>query len=216
MSPTSLKVNVMKGLRKGALIAAAIGMVILPGANAGDQKARSTELFNGFCNRCHGLQGEGNVGLEAPLIAGMASWYVEKQLQNFRTDVRGTHPKDMPGMRMRPMARALYPESDVKAIADYVAAMPIRGAQMAIKGADTEKGKAAYALCMGCHGPDAKGVQAIGGPGLAGQSDWYLLTQLKNFKAGIRPGPLMQPMVAAMDEDTMRNLAAYLGSLPGH
>ena len=40
--------------------------------------------------------------------------------------------------------------------------------------------------CGACHGADGRGIQAMNAPRLKGMSDWYLLTQLKNFKHGIR------------------------------
>jgi cytochrome c553 len=158
-------------------------------------------------------------GLEAPLIAGMPAWYVERQLQKFREGIRGTHPRDMPGMRMRPMANTLK-ESDVAAVAAYVESLPIQASVPTLEGADKEKGKAGFAICAACHGPDAKGNQQLSAPMLAGQDDWYLVTQIKNFKADIRgydprdvQAALMKPMVASLDEVAMKDLAAYLQSL---
>jgi cbb3-type cytochrome c oxidase subunit III len=203
-------------MRISAILAAAIGLVALQGANAED---RGAEVFNGLCNRCHGPEGQGIKGLEAPLIAGMPAWYVERQLHKFREDMRGTHPKDMPGMRMRPMANTLK-ESDVAAVAAYVAGLPVQTSAPTLEGADQEKGKASYAVCSACHGPDAKGNEQMGAPLLAGQDDWYLVTQLKNFKADIRgydprdaQAVMMKPMVAPLDETVMQDLAAYLHSL---
>ena len=48
---------------------------------------------------------------------------------------------------------------------------------------------------------NGEGNQALNGPPLAGMSDWYLLTPLQKFKAGVRgtnpkdpTGALMRPM----------------------
>jgi cbb3-type cytochrome c oxidase subunit III len=204
----------MRRLRKGAILAATIGVVVSQGANAED---RGKEVFDGLCNRCHGAEGQGNnaENIKAPLIAGMPAWYVQKQLEGFRAGLRGKHPNDDPGMRMRPMARTLN-EADLPAISAYVAKLPAQTAAPTLEGADAVKGKAAFAMCQGCHGADAKGMQAMGAPALAGQSDWYLFTQLHNIKAGVRSVPMMQGFVAGLDEASMRNLAAYLHSLPSH
>jgi cbb3-type cytochrome c oxidase subunit III len=209
----------MKNVRISAILAAAIGLGVLPGAHAGD---RAAEIFNGFCNRCHGHEGQGIKGLEAPLIAGAPAWYVEAQLKKFREGARGTHPNDMPGMRMRPMANTLK-ESDVAGIAKYVANMPVQQPMHTLEGADPKKGETTFSsTCVGCHGADAKGNEQMGAPLLAGQDGWYLLTQLKNFKAGIRggnpardaSGASMRAMVGTLDEATMKDIAAYLQSLP--
>jgi cytochrome c oxidase subunit 2 len=52
-------------------------------------------------------------------------------------------------------------------------------------------------------------------------SDWYLVTQLKNFKQGIRgahPKDLYGPQMASMaamlgDDQAMNDLVAYINSL---
>jgi cbb3-type cytochrome c oxidase subunit III len=209
----------MKNVRISAILAtAAIGLGMLQGAHAED---RAAEIFNGLCNRCHGHMGQGMKNLEAPLIAGMPAWYVEGQLKKFREDVRGTHPRDMPGMRMRPMANTLE-ESDVAGISQYVANMPVQQPMDALEGADPKKGEATFTtVCASCHGADAKGNEQMKAPLLAGQDSWYLLTQLRNFKAGVRganprdeTGATMRAMVGTLNEETMRDVAAYLQSLP--
>ncbi|MDP7614852.1 MAG: c-type cytochrome, partial [SAR324 cluster bacterium] len=48
---------------------------------------------------------------------------------------------------------------------------------------DAAKGKAAYAVCLACHGADGMGNKALNSPQIAGQSTWYLERQLKNFKS---------------------------------
>lgn len=118
------------------------------------------------------------------------------------------------------MARTLR-ESDVPIISAYVAGMPAQQAAPTLEGADIGKGKASFTLCATCHGADGKGNQQMGAPMLAGQSDWYLLTQLKNFKKGIRGsdpgdafGAQMRGMVAALDEEDMKNIVTYIQSLP--
>lgn len=88
----------------------------------------------------------------------------------------------------------------------------------AAQGADIEQGRAKSALCAGCHGSDGKGASSGIGiseefPNLAGQKAAYLLKQLKAFKAGTRKDPNMEPMVAALSEADMENLAAYFSSL---
>jgi len=67
---------------------------------------------------------------------------------------------------------------------------------------------AASAVCSGCHGAD--GISTIPeNPNLAGQGAPYLYKQLTEFKSGARENVVMSGMVAALDEDTMRNLSAF-------
>jgi cytochrome c553 len=72
--------------------------------------------------------------------------------------------------------------------------------------------------CTACHGPDLKG-QTLAGfgsmPGLAGRSPSYLVRQMFDVKSGKRTGKrleLMMPVVAALNPDDMRDIAAYLAS----
>jgi len=71
---------------------------------------------------------------------------------------------------------------------------------------------AASAVCSGCHGAD--GVSTIPeNPSLAGQGAPYLYKQLMEFKSGARENAVMSGMVAALDDDTMRNLAAFYAEM---
>lgn len=71
----------------------------------------------------------------------------------------------------------------------------------------------AAASCAGCHGP--AGISSLDVyPNLAGQKEIYLLNQLRAYRAGDRPNPMMQSVLMALDDDTLRALAAYYASLP--
>ncbi len=78
---------------------------------------------------------------------------------------------------------------------------------------DSEAGKAASAVCAGCHGLD--GIATITTyPNLAGQGAPYMVKQLMEFKSGARENAIMLGMVAALDEPAMNNLAAFYAQLP--
>ena len=49
---------------------------------------------------------------------------------------------------------------------------------------NADDGASCYATCAACHGADGQGVAATNAPRLKGMSDWYMATQLKNFKTG--------------------------------
>ncbi len=42
------------------------------------------------CAACHGQQGEGNLAMNAPRLAGQEAWYVKRQLSAYRDGLRGT------------------------------------------------------------------------------------------------------------------------------
>ncbi|MEC9086505.1 MAG: c-type cytochrome, partial [Pseudomonadota bacterium] len=52
--------------------------------------AAEREHYNDrYCTTCHGTDGRGNEGTEAPRLAGMEDWYLRRQLENFRAGIRG-------------------------------------------------------------------------------------------------------------------------------
>ena len=84
------------------------------------------------------------------------------------------------------MARALDTDEKVDLMAAYVASLPPTNPAATLEGGNPETGKIYFATCIQCHGEDGRGNIDEFGPPLVGASDWYLLTQLQNFKAGIR------------------------------
>jgi cytochrome c553 len=196
-----------------------LGLSSFMGSVAAHAADRGEQVFK-LCTYCHGQQGEGKPALGAPAIAGLPDWYVKRQLLNFRSGVRGTHPRDAAGMRMYPLSRTLNGEADVDAVTKHVAQLPHPDLQDSLRG-HVIKGKDTYKLCATCHGAEGTGNQALNAPPLVGASDWYLLTQLKNFKGKVRAGnptkdPIgaqMSPMAAGLSEDDMYNVIAYINTL---
>ncbi len=81
---------------------------------------------------------------------------------------------------------------------------------------DAEAGKGKSAICAACHLADGNSpVPAPGAPEtliypkIAGQHESYLYKQLLAFKSGQRQNATMAGMVAALNEQDMRDLAAY-------
>jgi cytochrome c oxidase subunit 2 len=200
-----------------SLVAALIAVACSPQPPQGAERA---PLLFQTCASCHGQDGGGRKEYEAPAIAGLESWYVRAQLEKFQKGIRGAHPDDVAGLRMRPMSRTLRGADDVALIADYVASLPPRASAPALTG-DAEHGKSLFVTCSQCHGGDARGNRDKHAPPLYRASDWYLVAQLKKFKAGIRgthpadvTGSQMRPMALGLaDERAMRDVVAYIDSL---
>lgn len=177
-------------------------------------------LFANNCMPCHGATGTGTESIGAPSIAGLPQWYVEAQVGKFRDGRRGAHFDDIAGLRMRPMSRTLIDDREVAAVSSYVASLPATQPAITLDG-DPEIGKAYFATCQACHGADGKGNQTLASPPLDHANDWYLLTQLKNFKAGVRgaeprdvTGAQMRPMAMTLaDEQAMKDVIAYIQTL---
>jgi cytochrome c553 len=182
--------------------------------------ARGREVYQ-TCVPCHGANGGGNHELGAPAIAGLPQWYLETQLTNFQKSMRGAHPDDLEGARMRPMAKTLHRKGDVVSVAEYVSKLTPVAQTATLAGGDPTSGEARFALCATCHGADAKGNKDMGAPALAGQADWYMYTQLQKFKTGMRgahPDDMMGAQMAAMSqtlEDTtaMKDVVSYVRKL---
>jgi len=210
----------------GGLIVLALCAAALSGGCGADNRAgvaRGKELFE-TCVPCHGKNGGGSLALRVPAIAGLPDWYLEASLEKYMKDIRGAHPDDLDGHRMRPMARTLYRPGDVQSVAGYVSSMPKPGVEDEPgAGGDPVAGRAHYeGVCVACHGPAGEGNKDMGSPPLTGQADWYLVAQILKFKHGMRgahpediTGAQMAAMAAVLpDTAAVRDVAAYIRTLP--
>jgi cytochrome c553 len=67
--------------------------------------------------------------------------------------------------------------------------------------------------CAACHGETGIS-QTENTPSLAGQPDLYLQWQLVFFRSGSRKSEVMQPTAEQLSNEDVRDLGAYLASLP--
>lgn len=172
------------------------------------------------CASCHGAQGEGNRALNAPKLAGLQAWYTERQLNYYKTGVRGGEG-DTNGQMMAPMANMLADAAAVRNMAAYLESLPNTPAEPTVTG-DVENGASIYNRnCAACHRDNGEGTWYTDAPKLAGMSDWYFITQLQNFRAGIRGlhpndyyGEQMVSMATAMSGlEEYEDVAAYVNTL---
>jgi cytochrome c oxidase subunit 2 len=184
---------------------------------AGD--AAAGKPLYAVCSACHGLQAEGNAALHAPKLTGQGDWYLKRQLKYYKHGARGTHEKDVFGKMMAPMAATLPDDAAIDNVTAYIKTLPNTPAPATVKG-NAHNGQARYVTCGACHGADGRGIQAMNAPGLKGMSDWYLVTQLKNFKQGIRGahpqdmyGGQMALMAAILiDDQAIDDMVAYINT----
>ena len=114
----------------------------------------------------------------------------------------------------------LADDQEITDVSAYVASLSPTAALDTVSG-DVAQGKAAYAICVTCHGANGEGNQALNSPKLAGQHDWYTVRQLQNYKSGVRGGDpknvfdtQMRPMAMVLTTDAaIDNIAAYINSL---
>ena len=174
------------------------------------------------CVACHGANGAGRKITNAPRISGQQSWYLARQINNFKNGIRGSHLNDITGMQMRPMAMSLISDQDVEDVVAYIETLNGRVVHTGLAG-NIQAGKTSYAVCVTCHGANGEGNKALNAPKIAGMPDWYVERQLNNFKNGIRGvhakdiyGQQMRPMAMTLaNDEAVRNVAAYIASLKG-
>ncbi|HEX4596825.1 MAG TPA: c-type cytochrome [Burkholderiaceae bacterium] len=185
---------------------------------AGDAAAGAS--LYAVCSACHGQQAEGNPALHAPKLSGQADWYLVRQLKDFKAGARGADEHDVNGHTMAPMAATLADDDAIANVVAYIKTLPDQPAQSTVT-ANLDHGRSLYANCSMCHGDEGHGIHATNAPRLAGMSDWYLATQLDNFRHGYRGrnlkdpyGPQMSSMAAMLTgEHDEVDLAGYVNSL---
>ena len=195
------------------------------------------------CAFCHGPEGQGSERLDAPALAGMEAWYVERQLHNFRDRVRGMHPEDLTGLQMSIVSGMARNDATIRALAAYIAAMEPGAGLETLNGepvttgrpyvwhsdyadfsspepGDAERGARAYITCGVCHGPNGEGNEALASPRLTDLQDWYQARQLQYFRDGIRGrgagdifGAQMSAMSQTLTDQTIADLIAYIDTL---
>jgi cytochrome c oxidase subunit 2 len=213
----------MKSVRRTLLATVAVGLFVAGASSevaAADDLERGRQVF-ALCAQCHGEAGAGNQLFLAPSIAGLNQWYVEAQLGHFRSGARGLHPDDIAGMRMAPMSRTLRSDEDLRAVAAYVASLPVTRPEPTLTGGNPDNGKNHFALCATCHGADGAGNQQMFAPPLRNSSDWYLLTQIEKFRSGVRGSNPGNPNGAVMwgmamtlpDDQAIKDVIAYITTL---
>ena len=172
------------------------------------------------CIACHGQNGEGNPALNAPRLAGQASWYLGRQLHHFREGLRGSHEGDVFGAQMRAFASMLPDDGAIRNIAAYIESLPGAEHASTVTG-NVDRGRRLYATCANCHGAAGEGIWSLNAPRLADMSDWYMVRQLQNFQHGVRGthkadyyGWQMAAMADSLkDERSINDVVAYINTL---
>jgi cytochrome c553 len=81
-----------------------------------------------------------------------------------------------------------------------------------VQAGDAALGKEKAKMCQTCHGID--GVAKIpSAPNIAGESELYLVTQLKAFRSGKRTHEIMSLVAQQLSDEDIENLAAWYSSI---
>jgi cytochrome c553 len=77
---------------------------------------------------------------------------------------------------------------------------------------DAAAGAKKAMTCIACHGKNGISI-APNYPNLACQKEKYLVKAIKAYKSGARNDPMMKPMVAALSDSDVENVAAFFSTL---
>jgi cytochrome c553 len=186
------------------------------------QVGAATEPLYQPCIACHGDAAQGNASLGAPALAGQDSAYLARQLQHFKSGVRGSDARDTYGAQMKAMAVPLSDDA-IAQLAQYLAALP-KPVLAAPATGDLKNGNNFYhAKCGACHGGKAEGNPGLNSPGLASLDAAYLKRQYHNFQLGVRGthaddkfGRQMKMMSTSLPTDNdLDDVIAYIHSMAG-
>jgi len=183
-----------------------------PAAPAKADPAKGAALYGAVCTSCHGA--EGNSGAPTfPKLAQQHPEYIVKQLTEYKSGKRAN-------AIMSGFASALS-EDDMRNIAAFVgskSAKPgfAKDKALATLGEKIYRGGIAdrqIPACAGCHSPTGAGIPAQY-PRLAGQHADYTVSQLTQFRGGIRLNSLQMGQVAAkLNDKEINALADYIAGL---
>lgn len=173
-------------------------------AVAADPKANAIgeRLFLTYCAQCHGSDAHGNKGF--PNLSDSDWLYGGAPATIKQTILHGRH-----GV-MPPMGAAVGSEDDIINVAHYVKSLsggvadPVR----------VVLGKPKFVVCMGCHGGDAHGNQALGAPNLTDKI-WLHGGSIETIAETIRKGrnSTMPAFDEFLGDAKVQLLAAYIYSL---
>lgn len=94
----------------------------------------------------------------------------------------------------------------------FIISLLLIATTLELTAADAEAGKNKAAMCVACHGVDGNSFNPVW-PSLAGQSAAYLSKQITDFRDGKRKNDQMSPMVAALSDEDIVDIAAFFASL---
>lgn len=118
---------------------------------------------------------------------------------------------------MRDVYKAPIAAKDVPAIVDYLAKFSDAMIQTTARRPDASRGAVIVAqgtasgatACAQCHAFNGISDGSGAFPRIAGQSVYYLATQLNDFASGVRANAVMSPIAKALSPDDIADVSAY-------
>lgn len=143
-------------------------------------------LYGNNCAQCHASDARGNKGF--PNLTD-GDWLHGGTPEKIKETLIGGRNGNMP-----PMAAAVGSADDVKNVAQYVLSLsgsPHDSTRAAL-------GKDKFAVCAACHGPDGKGMQALGSANLTdniwlhGFGEKTIVEMVNNGKVNVMPAQAIE------------------------
>ncbi len=154
------------------------------------------------CGGCHGESGVSKMpGM--PSLVGLDPKYLLAAMGAYKS-----------GERKHDMMKALVSdlsEAEINSIALFYALQTPARAKTPAAG-NAAAGKTAAASCTGCHGEGGVSGNPVN-PSLAGQDAQFFGAAMRAYKDGTRKNATMKGPATAVDDATVKNLAAYFASL---
>jgi cytochrome c oxidase cbb3-type subunit 3 len=156
-------------------------------------------LFGNNCAQCHASDARGNKGF--PNLTD-GDWLHGGSPEKIKETITAGRNGNMP-----PMAAGVGSADDVKNVAQYVLSLsgsPHDSARAAL-------GKEKFAVCAACHGPDGKGMQAVGSANLTdniwlhGFGEKAILEMINVGKVNVMPA-----QVGKLTEAQIHVVSAYV------
>lgn len=165
-------------------------------------KAIGERLFMNNCSQCHGSDARGSKGF--PNLTDN-DWLHGGTPDKIKETLNLGRIGNMP-----PMAAALGTADDVKNVAQYVLSL----SNSPHDSVRAQLGKEKFAVCAACHGPDAKGMQAVGSANLT-DNIWLHGFGEAAITAMINQGKVNQMPAQAgkLTDGQIHVLAAYVWGL---
>jgi cytochrome c oxidase cbb3-type subunit 3 len=159
-------------------------------------------LYLTYCALCHGSDAQGARGF--PNLAD-SDWLYGGTPEAIKASILNGRSGNMP-----PLGAAVGGEQGIDEVAHYVLSLSGRDHDAT----KAQAGKAKFVVCMGCHGPDGKGNQALGAPNLT-DNVWLYGGSLGVIKQTIAQGRngRMPAQGKFLGEDKVHVVAAYVYGL---
>lgn len=182
---------------------------------------RAADKLIAMCMGCHNIPGYQASFPEVhkvPMIAGQGAKYIVAALQAYKKGDR-KHPT------MRGIAQSLS-DQDMNDIAAYYEELGKKGGASSVPDTLAKQPSAEVqalltkGACVSCHGANLNKPLDPSYPKLAGQHPDYLFVALKSYQTDNNPrvgrsNPIMAAQAKQFSHAELKQLAQYIGSLPG-